>query len=214
VIRLAEILLPTSRVLVTQPATPPKFTAFYTLFMEAIKIIATCLLAGSMYGILHDRVTARVCLEYFTVFHPDVFHTQSPTLLAFGWGILATWWASLFVGLALAMVARLGSRPRFSADELVPRVALLMAAMALFALVAGVSGYFLQGLGMEYYATNIPKQIRHAFLLGRIRRRVGALRIGVANAGERQPPGSLRLAPHKRTCRTFVEGQITFTKPT
>jgi hypothetical protein len=131
--------------------------------MEALKIIATCLLAGSVYGILHDQVTTRVCLEYFTVFHPDVFHTQSPTLLAFGWGILATWWASLFVGLALAMAARLGSRPRFSAIELVPKVALLMAAMALFALIAGASGYFLQGFGMEYYATNIPKQIRHPF---------------------------------------------------
>jgi hypothetical protein len=131
--------------------------------MEALKIIATCLLAGSVYGIVHDQVTARVCLEYFTVFHPDVFHTQSPTLLALGWGILATWWASLFVGLVLAVAARSGSRPRFSANELVPKVALLMAAMAIFALAAGISGYFLQGLGMEYYATNIPKQIRHTF---------------------------------------------------
>jgi hypothetical protein len=131
--------------------------------MDALKIIATCLLAGSVYGIVHDQVTARVCLEYFTVFHPDVFHTQSPTLLALGWGILATWWASLFVGLVLAVAARSGSRPRFSANELVPKVALLMAAMAIFALAAGISGYFLQGLGMEYYATNIPKQIRHTF---------------------------------------------------
>jgi hypothetical protein len=131
--------------------------------MEAVKIIAMCLLAGSLYGVLHDQVTTRVCLEYFTVFHPDVFHTQSPTLLAFGWGILATWWASLFVGMTLAMAARLGSRPRLSANDLVPKVALLMVTMALFALIAGVSGYFLQGLGMEYYATNIPKQIRHTF---------------------------------------------------
>ena len=131
--------------------------------MEALKITAMCLLAGSIYGIVHDQVTARVCLEYFTVFHPDVFHTQSPTLLAFGWGILATWWASLFIGLVLAVVARAGARPRFSANELVPKVALLMAAMAIFALVAGISGYFLQGLGMEYYATKIPKQIRHTF---------------------------------------------------
>jgi hypothetical protein len=131
--------------------------------MEALKIIAMCLFAGSVYGILHDQVTARVCLEYFTVFHPDVFHTQSPTLLAFGWGILATWWEAFFVGLLLAMAARSGSRPRFSANELIPKVALLMAAMGFLALVAGISGYFLQGLGMEYYATNIPKQIRHTF---------------------------------------------------
>jgi hypothetical protein len=35
--------------------------------------------------------------------------------------------------------------------------------MALCALAAGITGYFLQGLGMEYYATDIPKHIRHTF---------------------------------------------------
>jgi hypothetical protein len=39
----------------------------------------------------------------------------------------------------------------------------LLAIMALCALSAGTTGYFLQGLGMEYYATDIPKQIRHTF---------------------------------------------------
>jgi hypothetical protein len=89
---------------------------------ETLKIIAMCLLAGALYGILHDQVTARVCLEYFTVFHPDVFHTQSPTLLALGWGVLATWWVSLFLGISLAIAARAGSRPRVTAYGLLPKV--------------------------------------------------------------------------------------------
>jgi len=131
--------------------------------MEALKIVALCLLAGAVYGVLHDQVTARVCLEYFTVFHPDIFHTQSPTLLAFGWGVLATWWVSLTLGILLAIAARVGSRPRVSAQSLLPKLLKLLVIMGLFALAAGISGYFLQGLGMEYYATGIPKQIRHAF---------------------------------------------------
>ena len=131
--------------------------------MESLKIVGMCVVAGAVYGIIHDQVTARVCLEYFTVFHPDVFHTQSPTLLALGWGILATWWVSLFLGLLLAIAARAGSRPKLSARELLPKLVKLLAIMAICALAAGVVGYFLQGLGMEFYATDVPKQIRHRF---------------------------------------------------
>ncbi len=131
--------------------------------MEAIKIIAACVAAGAVYGILHDQVTARVCLEYFTVFHPDVFHTQSPTLLAIGLGILATWWVSLPLGILLALAARAGSRTKLTSAQIVPILLKLIAVMAVSALTAGIMGYFLQGLGMEYYATAIPKEIQHPF---------------------------------------------------
>jgi hypothetical protein len=47
--------------------------------------------------------------------------------------------------------------------DLTPKVLRLLIIMALCALAAGISGYFLQGFGMEYYATDIPKQIRHNF---------------------------------------------------
>lgn len=131
--------------------------------MEALKIVAICLLTGSVYGILHDQVTGRVCLEYFTRFHPDIFHTQSPTLLAFGWGVLATWWASLSAGVLLAIAARIGHRSKMVAAELFPKVVHLLSIMAVCAVAAGIVGYFLQGFGMEYYATSIPKQIRHGY---------------------------------------------------
>lgn len=39
----------------------------------------------------------------------------------------------------------------------------LLVIVGFFALAAGISGYFFQGIGMEYYATDIPKQIRHTF---------------------------------------------------
>jgi hypothetical protein len=59
--------------------------------MQSIKIILTCVVAAVLYGIVHDQVTARICVEYFLVFHPPIFPTQSPTLLALGWGVIATW---------------------------------------------------------------------------------------------------------------------------
>ena len=58
--------------------------------MEAFKIVAFCIAAAVVYGILHDQVTAHVCVEYFTIAHPPVFPTESPFWLAVGWGIIAT----------------------------------------------------------------------------------------------------------------------------
>ena len=84
---------------------------------EHLKIIIACIAAAIIYGILHDQITARVCVEYFTVFHPPVFATQSPTLLACGWGVIATWWVGLFLGLFLAVAARIGPRPSYQSEN-------------------------------------------------------------------------------------------------
>jgi hypothetical protein len=75
--------------------------------------IAITLLSVAMcvvYGIVHDQVTARICVECFTVFHPPVFQTNDPTLLAFGWGTIATWWVGVLLGIPLATATRLGIR--------------------------------------------------------------------------------------------------------
>src|SRR5690349_417924 len=94
--------------------------------MEAIKVVVLSIVAAALYGITHDQVTARICVEYFTLGHPPVFATESPTLLALGWGVLATWWWGLILGLLLAGSARLGSRPKASAASLVGPMGFLM----------------------------------------------------------------------------------------
>jgi hypothetical protein len=111
--------------------------------MEHLKIILLCVLAAVVYGILHDQVTVRICLEYFTVFHPPIFPTQSPTLLALGWGVIATWWVGLFLGLLLALAARVGPRPKLSAVALIRPISQLLIVMACCAFVAGTTGFFL-----------------------------------------------------------------------
>jgi hypothetical protein len=102
--------------------------------LEHLKIILICVAAAIAFGVVHDQVTARVCLEYFTVFHPPVFATQSPTALAFGWGVIATWWVGLFLGLLLTLAARAGSRPKQTASQQLRPIAKLLLGMACCAL--------------------------------------------------------------------------------
>ncbi len=111
--------------------------------LEVLKIIAMCVLAAVVYGILHDQVTVRVCVEYFTIGHPPVFKTSSPTLLALGWGIIATWWVGLPLGTLLAAFARMGALPRLTARDLFRPLTIMLCLLGTAALIAGVVGYIL-----------------------------------------------------------------------
>jgi hypothetical protein len=116
--------------------------------MEALKIAVTCVIAAVVYGIVHDQFTARICVEYFTIFHPPLFHTQSPTLLGIGWGIVATWWVGAFFAVPMILAARGGRRPALRASELLPSIALLLAFMAAIAVLSGITGYLLAREGV------------------------------------------------------------------
>ena len=116
--------------------------------MEALKIVAFCIVAAITYGIVHDQITARICVEYFTVFHPPIFHTQSPTLLGVGWGIVATWWVGAFFSVPMIFVSRAGSRPTLRASELLPSIIWLLAAMGACAMLSGITGYLLARQGV------------------------------------------------------------------
>src|SRR6516225_7936261 len=109
--------------------------------MQSVKILLLATGAAVVYGILQDQVTARVCVAYFTVLHPPVFNTEDPTALAFGWGVLATWWVGVLLGVPLAAVARAGSRPKLTARDLVKPLLVVMACVGVIALLAGVAGY-------------------------------------------------------------------------
>lgn len=108
--------------------------------METLKIVAFSILAAISYGILHDQVTAHVCVEYFTIAHPPIFPTQSPFLLAIGWGIIATWWVGLPLGILLALAARVGRKAKLGLGQLWKPITLLMAWSAGVALFSGVVG--------------------------------------------------------------------------
>jgi drug/metabolite transporter superfamily protein YnfA len=127
--------------------------------MQFLVIVLMCVVAAVGYGIAHDQITARVCVEYFTVGHPPVFGTDDPTLLGIGWGIIATWWVGLLLGVPLAVVARAGSRPRRSVGSLVRPVACLLMAMAVCALSAGVVGWILASSGTVFLVGSIARKL-------------------------------------------------------
>ena len=116
--------------------------------MESLKIVLISIAAAVLYGIIHDQFTVRICVEYFTVFHPPVFATQSPTLLGLGWGIIATWWVGAFLGVLLAVAARAGSRPKLPAGILINPIGRLLLVMAGSALISGLGGYILARNGV------------------------------------------------------------------
>ncbi|MDA0768159.1 MAG: hypothetical protein O3A92_15225 [Verrucomicrobia bacterium] len=39
--------------------------------MQVVAIILASVAAAIVYGIIHDQVIARICVEYFTIVHPD-----------------------------------------------------------------------------------------------------------------------------------------------
>lgn len=117
---------------------------------------------------MHDQVTARICVEYFTISHLPVFGTNDPTLLGFGWGIIATWWVGLLHGIPLAVAARAGKRPPLSVSSLVLPLGQLLLVMLLCATTAGILGWQLARGGVVFLvgpiAQNVPPDRHVAFL--------------------------------------------------
>jgi len=136
--------------------------------MKHIAIILLCIAASVVYGIAHDQVTARICVEYFTIGHPDLFGTDDTTLLGLGWGVVATWWVGLVLGIPLSVAARHGERPKMEARDLVRPLGMLLLVSGLTALLAGVTGFVAASRGwvvlLEPMASEVPRERHIAFL--------------------------------------------------
>lgn len=130
-------------------AAPASAQSFFTTLLQSLAIVALSVMAAITYGISHDQITARVCIEYFTIGHPPIFRVpvEDPTLLAIAWGVIATWWMGLGLGIALALAAQAGSRPKRSAGSLVRPIAKLLLFMAIMAAAFGGLGYFAASQG-------------------------------------------------------------------
>lgn len=137
--------------------------------MKSLSIIGLSILACVTYGIVHDQVTVRLCVEYFTVFHAPVFDTENPTLLGIGWGILATWWVGVFLGIPLAIFSRAGKLPKRTASQLVRPITILMLSSACFATMAGLVGYIAASNGwiwmVEPWKSRVPSDHHVLFLV-------------------------------------------------
>jgi hypothetical protein len=113
--------------------------------LRFLSIVLLCIAAAIVYGLIHDQITIRISLEYFTVLHPQILpEDTSPTLLALAWGVIATWWVGLILGIILGLCSCCGRRPPLSAKDLLRPIIKLLLVMAVGATFAGVTGYELE----------------------------------------------------------------------
>jgi len=135
--------------------------------MPSTRIILLCIGSAALYGVIHDQVTARICIEYFTVAHEHVIETQSPTLLGLYFGFAATWWVGAILGILLALACRSGSLPRLTALQLIRPIGILLLTRATCALVSGIIGFVLVWRGVVSvgdWASLIPAGSHARFL--------------------------------------------------
>ena len=136
--------------------------------MGFLKIVGFCIGAAIAYGIVHDQFTARICLEYFTIGHPPLLSTQDPTFLGIGWGVVATWWAGLLLGIPMACAARAGKLPSRTVRDLFFPVCMLLLVMAVSAIAAGTVGWLLASRGVlslhEPIASAVPNAMHRRFI--------------------------------------------------
>ena len=136
--------------------------------MQTIRIILLSVMAAITYGIVHDQITARICVEYFTIGHPRLIDTESPTILALFWGVVATWWVGLPLGFGLALAARAGRRPKLNVQQLIRPIIILLGCMFMIATIAGLIGFLTSRAGLfhlvEPLASSIPASKHTAFL--------------------------------------------------
>jgi hypothetical protein len=137
--------------------------------MQWLLVIVIAVAACIGYGVLHDQITARICVEYFTVGHAPIIGTDDPTLLGLGWGVLGTWWVGLLLGVPLATFARIGKRPQRSPLSLVPPILVLLMCTAIVAALAGAVGFIAALNGWVWLvpgiASRLPQERHTPFLV-------------------------------------------------
>lgn len=110
--------------------------------LEDVRIIGAGVALAIAYGIAHDMVSAHLCLEYFTIGHPRLFAADIPALHALAWGVLATWWVGLLLGVLLAVVARLGvRREKLPAKRVIRGMVGLLGVTGVCAALTGMAAY-------------------------------------------------------------------------
>ncbi|TSJ41979.1 hypothetical protein [Fluviicola chungangensis] len=136
--------------------------------MTHFKTILLCLFGAIAFGIVHDLVTANICVEYFTIAHPKIIGSEDPVYLALVWGVLATWWVGLILGLLMVFFNRLGKHKEVPFSIIRRNVIRLLLIMMITSLAAGLIGFILAKAGVIYlvgeFAESISPHKHNAFL--------------------------------------------------
>jgi hypothetical protein len=136
---------------------------------EFMKIVALCIAAAIAYGIIHDQFTIRICLEYFTVAHPPIFAHLPTTLHAAAWGVFATWWVGMILGVLAGFASRAGGWPKWHAAQLLTPISYLLIVIAIGSALGGAIGYTLATFGivtlLEPFASRVPLEKHESMIM-------------------------------------------------
>lgn len=129
------------------------------------RILLLTILVTLAYGIVHDQITVRLCVEYFTVAHPPLFATIPEALLGLGWAVAAAGPVGFLIGSLLASVATSPGLPPVSGRRLASRLGGLFGLTACAAAGMGALGWLLARASLvrvsqEWSAAIAPE--RHA----------------------------------------------------
>jgi hypothetical protein len=80
-------------------------------------------------------------------------------VLGFVWGIVATWWVGLGLGIPLALAARFGKRPKRYVGELLKPLGILLIITGMLAIAAGVIGRRLASAGLVVLSGPIAERV-------------------------------------------------------
>lgn len=62
-------------------------------------------------GIAFDLISANLAVDYFSIHHPTIVRTENPWLLAFIWGVAASWWTGAIAGGVIAAINQRRKHP-------------------------------------------------------------------------------------------------------
>jgi hypothetical protein len=144
------------------------YKAAETILVRKTKIVLLGTAAAVIYGIVHDQITARLCVEYFTIAHPPLFPTDSPTILGICWGIAATIGVGALLGALLALVSQSDNLPPLPVRRVLKPILVLLAATAISAALAGLLGFELSRRAIvglpATFAELVPASRHHRFM--------------------------------------------------
>ena len=136
--------------------------------MSGIRIIGLSIAFCIVYGVVLDQITARICVEYFTIGHPIIIRTYDPTQLGIVWGIVATWWVGLLLGIPLSFAPQYVPAPKRNARQLVRPMLILMMFCGLSASLLGGIGFIAASNGWVFLIGDFNEKVpvdRHIYFI-------------------------------------------------
>ena len=122
--------------------------------------------ATILYGIVQDQITARICIEYFTVGHVRMFVDDDPTRHGLAWGVLGSWWGGIMLAIPLSIAATIRRVPTRRTAR---RLLILFAVVAAGAFLAGLTGGVLSAGGTVQlgppFSVRLPPDRHTPFLI-------------------------------------------------